>query len=847
MDQNVSRFSVSLPGRLLEDLDAMVREKGYANRSLAIADMVRDGLVEHRQNFDDREIAGTTTLVYDHHRSQVQAVLTDLQHDHHHDVISTIHPGKEQCPMKGRKSGGAGSGSIFNRRRGIALAAISVALAIQSRCIRPALAQSTTAPTSQSVAATQPSVLPEGSTATTTPTTTPTTIGATVGATPPPERVNEVVVRGRAEDLVGVADTSNEGYVGGDELKRRPILRPAEILEAVPGLVITQHSGPGKANQYFLRGFQLDHGTDFAVTLNDVPQNLPSHAHGQGYLDLNYMIPELVNDIEYRKGPYSADVGDFSSAGSADIHYVNTLPRGVALFEGGSYGYARALIANSGPLGKGNLLYAFEYGHEDGPWDRPDAYKKVNAVLRYSQGDQNMGWSVTGTGYHGEWRATNQVAERAIDQGLIDRFGTLDPYDAGNSQRYTVVGEGHQKDVNGETRIAAYGAWYDMDLFNDFTYFLNDPIHGDEFEQQDRRFYSGVRAYHTFYTQIFGRDSSFTVGVQVRNDDINNGLYTNEHRVRLSTVTKNDILETSVGVYVENRTQWLEKFRTEASARVDYYNMNVSSNLDANSGNVNTAIFSPKVNLVFGPWYKTEIYLSGGYGFHSNDARGVTTTIVPSTLVPTSHATPLVRGKGAEVGVRTGIVPNLQSTVTVWALDLDSEEVFNGDSAETVPGRPSRRYGVELSNFYTPTDWLSLDGDYSLSRAKYRDHDPAVGDDVPESIASVLEAGITVHDLPRLRGLFGSLRVRYFGPRPLIEDNSVQSNSSTLINAQIGYHFDDVWTLRADFLNLANTKTDDIQYYYTSRLRGEPAGGVNDKHIHPAEPFEVRVGLEAHF
>ena len=295
-------------------------------------------------------------------------------------------------------------------------------------------------------------------------------------------------------------------------MERRPILRPAEILEAVPGLVITQHSGPGKANQYFLRGFQLDHGTDFAVTLNDVPQNLPSHAHGQGYLDLNYLIPELVLDINYRKGPYSADVGDFSSAGSADIQYVDTLPRGIYLAEGGSYGYARTLLANSASLGNGNLLYAFEYGHEDGPWDVPDAYKKLNAVLRYSEGDRSAGWSVTATGYHGEWRATNQIAERAVTQGLIDRFGSLDPTDAGRSQRYTVVGEGHQRDADGESHIAIYGVWYYLDLFNDFTYFLTDPVHGDQFEQQDRRFYSrpGARGGpHLEHTQLFGRDSSF--------------------------------------------------------------------------------------------------------------------------------------------------------------------------------------------------------------------------------------------------------------------------------------------------------------------------------------------------
>lgn len=306
-------------------------------------------------------------------------------------------------------------------------------------------------------------------------------------------RLPAVRVFGRGVDLLGVADTASQGYVGPEELARRPILRPAEILEAVPGLVITQHSGPGKANQYFLRGFQLDHGTDFAVTLEGVPQNLPSHAHGQGYLDLNPLIPELVEDIRYRKGPYSADVGDFSSAGSADLKYMDALPRGIAMVEGGSYGYARGLLADSTRLGAGRLLYALEFEHEDGPWDVPDAYNRYNGVLKYSQGDASDGLSITGLGYHGEWNATNQIARRAVTEGLIDRFGSLDPSDGGNSQQYTVVAEAHHKDADSSDNLLAFAKWYDMDLFNDFTYFLNDPVRGDQFEQQDRRFISGLR------------------------------------------------------------------------------------------------------------------------------------------------------------------------------------------------------------------------------------------------------------------------------------------------------------------------------------------------------------------
>ncbi len=655
-----------------------------------------------------------------------------------------------------------------------------------------------------------------------------------------------IVVRGRAEDLIGVADTSNQGYVGAAELAQRPLLRPAEVLEAVPGLVITQHSGPGKANQYFLRGFQLDHGTDFAVTLDGVPQNLPSHAHGQGYLDLNYLIPELIDNIRYRKGPYSADVGDFSSAGSADIRYVNKLPQAFAVLEAGSYGYARVLLADSTPVARGNLLYAFELGHEDGPWDHPDAYKKLNAVLKYSEGDPDTGFNLSGFAYHGEWRATNQVPQRAIADGEIDRFGSIDPSDAGNSQRFTLVGEAHQRDDSSFTSLTAFVSWYDLDLFNDFTYFLFDPVHGDQFEQQDRRLISGIRAFHEWNAPVFGHESETTIGLQARNDDINNSLHHTEDRVRIGLIRADRILETSVGVYIENRTKWSDKFRTEASLRGDFYNFDVDSDLAVNSGNFNAGIFSPKLNLIFGPWYKTEFYASVGNGFHSNDARGITTTIVPSTLVPTSRVTPLVRAAGIDLGVRTDIIDHLRSTVSLWGLDLGSEEVFDGDTAETVPSGPSRRYGVEFANFYTPTRWLTIDADYSISRAYFRDHE-AAGDHVPESINDVLEAGITVQNIPELKGFFGGIRLRYFGPRPLTQDDSVKSNSSTIVNAEVGYQFNPTWTLRVEILNLLDTKTDDIQYYYVSRLPGEPAGGAADRHIHPAEPLEIRVGLTARF
>lgn len=652
-----------------------------------------------------------------------------------------------------------------------------------------------------------------------------------------------VTVTGRADSLVGEATSSNEGVVGQEQLARRPLSRTGEIVETIPGVIVTQHSGGGKANQYFLRGFNLDHGTDLATSLDGMPINMPTHAHGQGYTDLNLLIPELIREVDYKKGPYYADVGDFGSAGAFNIHYFDTLPHSLALGTVGTLGYARGLLAGSPQLGAGHLLYAFEYEHEDGPWTNTDDYSKVNGVLRYSIGTPENGFSITFSGYHGTWDSTDQVARRAIGS-LISRWGELDDSDGGDSSRYSLIADWRRADEHSATHVLLYAFYYDLDLFSNFTYFLDDPVHGDQFEQKDQRVTFGLKANQTWFGEIFGRKTENTLGVQVRSDDIRNGLFHTERRTVLGVTREDHVWETSVGLYYENKTQWAEKFRSIAGLRGDLFSFDTHSNLEANSGQKTSFLASPKLSLVFGPWAETEFYLNGGFGFHSNDGRGITTTIDPGSGERVSPAKPLVRTKGAEVGVRTSALRGLQSSLTLWVLDIDSELVFTGDAGTTEPSRPSRRYGVEFANFYDVNPWLTLDADFAWSHARFRDSDP-VGNYIPESVETVIAAGITVHDF--WRGAFASLRLRYFGPRALIEDDSVRSPHTAIVNAQIGYHFNDTWTATVDLLNLLNERSSDIDYYYTSRLRGEPAGGVTDIHTHANEPFAVRLTVSAKF
>jgi hypothetical protein len=679
-------------------------------------------------------------------------------------------------------------------------------------------------------------------------------------------RLPDVIVTGRQDSLLGIADSATQGTTGAAQLADRPILRSGEILETVPGVIITQHAGGGKANQYFLRGFNLDHGTDFAVFLDDMPLNLPSHAHGEGYSDMNTVIPEFVQRVNYEKGPYYADVGDFSSAGSAHLDFYKTLPQDFVTLEGGMYGYERGVFGISQKVGAGNILYGGEAYHDDGPWTRPDDYQKFNGILTYSQGDDANGFSVTARGYHGKWNSSDQIP---ASFGQTNFFGTLNPTDGGNSQRYSLQAEWHRHDLNSETKITAYAFYYDLDLFSDFTYFLTDTNKGDQFEQQDKRWVAGLDAHHTLFNQWFGRDVENTFGLQVRNDWINNGLYQTENRVRvdkldsdtgtiLPAVTEADhFTDTQVGFYVENKIQWAEKFRSVAALRgdLDYFDVNSLSN-PTNSGTASTFLPSPKLSLILGPWAKTEFYVQGGFSFHSNDGRGATQTQEPiSADNPTGGATSkipaLIQTRGAEIGVRTLLVPKLQSTVSLWYLHSDSELMQSGDTGGTVASQqPSDRYGVEWANYYSLTKHLSLDLDAADSIARFTsvDADDAApgspgGTHVPEAVGVVISSGITLHDF---HGFSASLRLRYFGPRDLTSDGLYKSSETILLNAEAGYQINKTWRISAEVLNLLDRHDQDITYAYESRVT--PGGTPAFQNVyHPVEPVQVRVGLTARF
>ena len=660
---------------------------------------------------------------------------------------------------------------------------------------------------------------------------------------PHDERTDAIEVIGHYENAVGTSNAASQGYITPKLIENKPLLRPGEVLEYVPGVVVTQHSGEGKANQFFLRGFNLDHGTDFATSVAGVPVNMPTHAHGQGYSDLNFLIPELISRVDYKKGPYYAQEGDFSSAGAAHFHYYDKLKQGIGDITLGSFGYRRALLADSPELTTGNLLYALELVGNNGPWENPSRFGKQNGVLRYSLGNASDRHSVTLMAYQGRWSATDQIPLRAVSSGQINRLGTVDPSDGGNSQRYSLSYERRHTDRDHEFQLNAYAMRYRMRLYSNFTYFMNNPVNGDQFEQSDRRSVYGIAPTWLAIGKLWDRESILKYGLTVRHDAISGvGLYSTTQRHRFATVREDSVGQTSVGGFAEHSLQWTDWFRSVAGARLDRYRFNVTSNIAANSGKSSDQIVSPKLNLIFGPFSKTEFFVSAGRGFHSNDGRGTVARVDPTTLAPVTAAPALVRSKGSELGVRTEWIPNLQSSLALWKLSLGSELVFVGDAGTTTATRPSRRNGVEWSNRYRPRDWLIMDADLSASKSEFSNFDP-MGNRIPGSINRVAALGASVNE----QGAWsGTLQMRYFGPRPLLANNSVQSASTLLWNARVGYKFDSKLRLAADVLNLFNRKASDIDYFYQSQLRGETAPS-GDLHFHPVEPRSLRLSLIANF
>ncbi|MCU0647034.1 MAG: TonB-dependent receptor [Gemmatimonadaceae bacterium] len=661
----------------------------------------------------------------------------------------------------------------------------------------------------------------------------------TVRDTTRTDTLHTIRVEGRRDDLTRIARSASQGYVGRRDLQSRPLTREGEVLEAVPGVILTQHSGDGKANQIFLRGFNLDHGTDFNVSLEGMPLNMPTHGHGQGYMDLNFLTPEFVDHVEYTLGNYYAETGDFGAAGAARLSLVRDLATPLVRIESGAFGFHRGVLGASVTRGRSTWLIGGEAKGYDGPWQLKQQLGKGSGLARWSWRGAHDDISVLGMAYVNDWRASDQIPQRAVDERLISRFGQVDSTLGGTMRRASLSATWtHQRGSTG-WHVTGYGVRQRFGLFSNFTYFLDNTGAGDQFRQSDERTIAGASAeWRRFVTT--GRVShTLRVGSQLRVDDIDNGLFRSERRVVTDTVRADAVAQQSAAAYTSLETRWTPQLRSVLGVRGDAYRFDVTSNNSRNSGRRSQALAQPKVTLAYAPSDRLETYLSAGLGFHSNDARGTVIRVDPVSGDAADRVDPLVRSRGAELGMRLSPTPTWRSTLALWTLRLDSELLFVGDAGTTEPQGASRRTGVTLANFWRTTPSLTLDADVSLTRARFADL-PRGANFVPGALPDVIAAGVT-WEPPRGR-FFGAVRLRHFGRMPLIEDNSVRGRATTLGNASLGWRAGQARVMLS-LLNVLDSRASDIQYFYASRLGGEPSDGVNDIHFHPAEPRQVRVSV----
>ncbi|TCM20882.1 outer membrane receptor protein involved in Fe transport [Novosphingobium sp. PhB165] len=638
----------------------------------------------------------------------------------------------------------------------------------------------------------------------------------------------EIVVFGRGETKIGEAHAASEGSVAGSDLLVRPLLRVAELLEAVPGMVAAQHSGSGKANQYFLRGFNLDHGTDFTTYIDGVQMNLRTHGHGQGYLDLNGLIPEIVAREDFRKGPYRADGGDFALAGAAYMTTIDGFDRPWVSVEGGSYNAGRLAAGGTiKDLGGGDLTLVGQAKRYDGPWEEAEHLRHYAGFAKYAVplGDGKLEASLHA--YHATWRPTEQIPERIIGSDICpDVFCSPDPSARGRTTRFV----GNVGVTQASWSANLYAQYYDWNMYSNPTYSDPDGTSA-QIEQYDKRWVTGLTARKQWE---LADSLQFTVGTENRYDHIGSvGVNRTADRELLYSLGRYHVEELSGALYGEAMWKPLPGLRLTGGLRGDYYHYSVRARDAAaaaiGEGSGHDSIVSPKFSAAYEVTPQFEVYANWGRGFHSNDVRGAVNVDTP---VPV-----LVRGTGKELGGRLQI-GKFSLTGTYWWLDVASELRFVGDSNAVEPTGASKRHGYEVVAFWRPLPWLALDGNYTENHSRYDN-----GDRIPNAFENAASAGASIV----LDPWEASIRVRHLGPYPLVEDNSVRDKGSTVVNARAAWKGKKI-EIYGEVLNIFDSRDKDIAYYYESYIPAFDADGPTDGRLSRViEPRTFKIGARYTF
>ncbi|THD77366.1 MAG: TonB-dependent receptor [Phenylobacterium sp.] len=709
-----------------------------------------------------------------------------------------------------------------------------------------------------------------------------------------PKTLGEVVVTASRTDLLGKAESASQGSITHAEVELRPIFRIGQLYETVPGLVVTIHSGEGKANQYLLRGFNLDHGTDFASFVDSMPVNRPTNAHGQGYSDQNFLLPQIVGGLDFTKGPYYAALGDFAAVGSTHVRLLDDLQDQASLSVG-TLRDQEAFLGGTYHFDADNRVWgALDLSHLDGPWSPAEDFRKVDAAARFSHGNDADGYSLTAMAYSSAGGLLTDQPLRAIEGGLIDRFGTLDPTDRSRSERYSLSGHYGVSGERWDASVNAYAIHSTMTLWNDFTHFLFDDINGDQEQQDESRTSFGGDAAFTRRATLMGVETDTTVGLQDRYDSL---FIDRRHTLRRTALDYCDLAQpgmpaagglpapadahatdqatafaavggacnadrvklNDLGLYVENTTYWTDWLRTVVGLREEAYWASDHSLTTGFQGSASQTLLQPKASLVLGPWFGTELYVSAGRGFHSDDVRGVFGTVPLEGLPGVAGRTPFLSpATGEEVGLRTDIIPKVQVQVAVFQEDFNSEQTYDADQGEDSASAPSRRQGVELSAQYHPFAWLEFNTDLAVSRARYRASAQTLasfgldGPFIANAPTFIGSFGVLVD---KLGPWFGGLQWRDLGPYPISDgDEFPRDKGYSEINLDVGYKLNPALKVQLSVYNLLDSHADAAAYFYQSRATptetppacdaAQPTGCFQ---VHPLEPRSARLTVTANF
>jgi outer membrane receptor protein involved in Fe transport len=635
---------------------------------------------------------------------------------------------------------------------------------------------------------------------------------------------------------------SSQQFIPDKEYLLQPQGRPAQVLRLIPGLIAVEHSGgAGKADQYFLRGFDADHGTDVAFFSDGMPINLRSHAHGQGYTDLNFIIPETIEGLDVYKGAYLPEYGDFATAGAVNFRTREVVKEGVVQSAGGQFNTQRHLFMFSPTKDQVRTLFAAEGYYTDGPFQNGNRYFRGNLLGKATMNPTSRSeLSITGTFHKAQWNGSGEIPLRAVQDGSLDRFGSIDPSEGGKTLRSTARLNYHYDTTSSGRFFAnAYAQYYRFDLFTNFTFFQNDPVNGDGFQQSDRRVMYGGDLGYKQTGRVFDIDGAATIGVQARVDDIHARLGPQVRRNPLGTTTDTDISEASYAPFVKLEVQPTPWMRLAGGVRSEVFTFDVrnrcSTCAEQPAGTASSGLVLPKANLILGPWFRTEFFVNYGEGYHSNDARSAVTPV----------ASPLARAKSYEVGLRSRPwgSDGIELTATVWALDMKQELVFVGDEGTTEIRGASRRRGLEVGARGQVWGPVYFNGSMTWTQAEFRN-----GDAIP------LAPEVTAYGALLLRwpeGLTSQLQATYLGVRPLTEDRSIRAPSWIDVDLSERYQIPIKLAhgrLEAFLFvqNLLNTKWEQAVFAFESRLRNE-AAGVTDIHFVPGNPRMVMGGVAWYF